>query len=83
MNASWRRDWHQRVPFPPPHLARAWDEAQRNEQENDMPLKKGTSKATFQHNIATEVKAGKPVKQAVAIAWSQKRAAQKAKRGGK
>jgi hypothetical protein len=48
-----------------------------------MPLKKGTSKGTLQQNIATEVKAGKPVKQAVAIAYSQKRAAQKAKRSGK
>ncbi len=38
-----------------------------------MPLKKGTSKATFSKNVATEVKAGKPVKQAVAIAYAEKR----------
>jgi hypothetical protein len=39
-----------------------------------MPLAKGKSKATFSKNVATEVKAGKPVKQAVAIAYSVKRA---------
>ena len=41
-----------------------------------MPLKTGTSKPTFSKNVATEVKAGKPVKQAVAIAYSQKRKAE-------
>ena len=33
-----------------------------------MPLKKSVSKKAFSQNIKTEVKAGKPVKQAVAIA---------------
>jgi hypothetical protein len=42
-----------------------------------MPLSKSTSKKAFQKNVAAEVKAGKPVKQAVAIAYSTKRAAAK------
>jgi hypothetical protein len=40
-----------------------------------VPLKKSTSKAAFKSNIKAEVNAGKPVKQAVAIAYSEKRAA--------
>lgn len=42
-----------------------------------MPLKKSTSKEAFKSNIKAEVKAGKPVKQAVAIAYSVKRKAKK------
>ena len=42
-----------------------------------MPLIKSTKKEAFKKNIATEVKAGKPVKQAVAIAYSKKREAEK------
>lgn len=38
-----------------------------------MPLKKSTSKKAFSSNVAAEVKAGKPVKQAVAIAYAVKR----------
>lgn len=37
-----------------------------------MPLKKSASKKAFSKNVKTEVKAGKPVKQAVAIAYSVK-----------
>lgn len=36
-----------------------------------MPLEKGKSRSAFQHNVRTEVKAGKPVKQAVAIAYRE------------
>jgi len=43
-----------------------------------MPLIKSKSEKAFKKNIATEVKAGRPVKQAVAIAYSTKRAAKKA-----
>lgn len=40
-----------------------------------MPLVKGKSQKAFKENIRREVKAGKPVKQAVAIAYSVKRKA--------
>jgi hypothetical protein len=42
-----------------------------------MPLKKSASPKAFKENIKTEVKAGKPVKQAVAIAYSEAREAKK------
>lgn len=42
-----------------------------------MPLKKSGSKKAFKENIRKEVAAGKPVKQAVAIAYSEKRAAKR------
>ena len=42
-----------------------------------MPLIKSTKKEAFKKNIEAEVKAGKPVKQAVAIAYSEKREAAK------
>lgn len=45
-----------------------------------MPLKAGKSRATVSSNIKTEMAAGKPQKQAVAIALSEKRRSQ-AKRG--
>ena len=45
-----------------------------------MPLKKGTSKKVLQENIKKEIAAGKPVKQAVAIAYSEKRASKKDKK---
>ena len=42
-----------------------------------MPLKKSASPKAFKENIKAEVKAGKPVKQAVAISYSVKREAEK------
>jgi hypothetical protein len=48
-----------------------------------MPLKKSASPKAFKENIKTEVKAGKPVKQAVAIAYSEARAAKKSLTKGK
>jgi len=44
-----------------------------------MPLTKATSKKAFEKNIKAEIKAGKPPKQAVAIAYSVKREAAKPK----
>ena len=54
-----------------------------NEGKNVMPLKKSTSKKALAKNIKTEIKAGKPVKQAVAIAYAVKRqAAAKSRKKG-
>lgn len=36
-----------------------------------MPLKSGSSKKTISQNIKTEMNAGRPQKQAVAIAYSK------------
>ena len=43
-----------------------------------MPLIKSPSKRAFEQNIKTEIAAGKPQKQAVAIAYSEQRRASKA-----
>jgi hypothetical protein len=40
-----------------------------------MPLKKSASKKAFSDNVKAEMKAGKPQKQAVAIAYATKRKA--------
>jgi len=47
-----------------------------------MPLKQSSSKKAFSHNVAAEIRAGKPKKQALAIAYSVKRKNSK-KRGKK
>jgi len=44
-----------------------------------MPLKKSASPKAFKENVKAEIKAGRPVKQAVAIAYSEKREAEKKK----
>lgn len=38
-------------------------------------LESGPSEGAFQHNVKAEIAAGKPVKQAVAIAYAKKREA--------
>jgi hypothetical protein len=49
-----------------------------------VPLKKSPSKQAFSQNVAKEMKAGKPQKQALAIAYSvQRRAKKKAPRASK
>ena len=45
-----------------------------------MPLVRSKSDKAFRKNVETEMKAGKPQKQAIAIAYSEKRAA--SKKGG-
>jgi hypothetical protein len=47
-----------------------------------MPLEHAKSKAAFSHNIKAEMNAGKPQKQAVAIAFSEKRNAEHMAEGG-
>lgn len=41
-----------------------------------MPLNKSGSKSSFSENVATEMNAGKPKRQALAIAFSVKRKSQ-------
>ena len=48
-----------------------------------MPLVKSKSKAAFTKNVKKEIAAGKPPKQAVAIAYATKRAAGGKSRGKK
>ena len=48
-----------------------------------MPLVKSPSKDAFRKNIKAEVAAGKPVKQAVAVAYAVKRGAMMKKKAGR
>ena len=53
-----------------PSKGPSWQEGQG---EEVSPLKKGSSKKVVSANIRTEIKAGKPQKQAVAIALDKAR----------
>ena len=53
---------------------------ENKEKEKIMPLKKSTSKKAFSSNVKAEMDAGKPQKQAVAIAYSVKRKANRKKK---
>ena len=48
-----------------------------------MPLTKSTSKKAFKENVEKEIAAGKPPRQAVAIAYATKRAAASRKQTSK
>jgi hypothetical protein len=72
---------HKEIDFPKPVVKKQRLKKATTRKEKTMPLKKSTSAKAFKENIKTEVKAGKPVKQAVAIAYSEKREA--AKKGKK
>ena len=48
-----------------------------------MPLVKSSSKDAFRKNVKAEMKAGKPKKQAVAIAYDVKRKAEKSSNSSK
>ncbi len=48
-------------------------ETWRRTGDNEMPLKKGSSKATVSSNIRAEISAGRPQRQAVAIALNTAR----------
>lgn len=45
-----------------------------------MPLRKGKSKEAFKENVSELVHSGRPIKQSVAIAYSEKRKSEKRRR---
>jgi hypothetical protein len=48
-----------------------------------MPLKRGSSRKTISSNIRTEIRAGKPRDQAIAIAYSKAGKSRKKRKAGK
>ena len=86
-------DWARALGWPPiyngivpgrpeaQHVARqtAWRRYDEQQEQAAMPLKTSTSPKAFSSNVKAEVKAGKPVKQSVAIAYAKKREAQRKK----
>lgn len=48
-----------------------------------MPLRKSSSKKAFKENVRAEIKAGKPQKQAVAIAYAKRRQSGRTGKRGK
>ena len=66
-------DW----PFPVEVKTKPALQKATTRKEKKMPLKKSASPKAFKENIKTEIKAGKPMKQAVAIAYAEKNAAKK------
>jgi hypothetical protein len=57
-------------------LKKRWKIFYRLLERSKMPLSYGKSKKSFSKNVETEMKAGKPQKQAVAIAYQVKRDAE-------
>jgi hypothetical protein len=52
------------------------------DKDNNVPLSKGSSQKSFVKNIKTELAAGKPMKQSLAIAYAMKRKRKKMAAGG-
>lgn len=71
--------------FEPAHIEKPKPQPQvkKTTPRKTTMLKKSASPKAFKENIKTEIKAGKPVKQAVAIAYAEKNAAKKTTKGKK
>jgi hypothetical protein len=69
------------VPLQQVRLSNQQKQQRKQRLNNIMPLIKSTSNKAFQKNIKKEIAAGKPQKQAVAIAYATKRQAAKKTKG--